>query len=73
MKKELISIIVFISLLIVALMRFFDSSVYMGLSENHAGETQEYIRKALSWGIFFGGSIAAMIVLGTKLLKKSKE
>lgn len=73
MKKEIISIIVFISFLIIAVMRFFDSSVYVNLSEDHAGEFQEYIRKSLSWGMFFGGSIAAMIVLGTKLLKKSKE
>lgn len=64
--------IVFAALFITALSRFLDSSVYTMLSADHAGLIQEYMKKAFSWGIFFGGAIAAGIVLITKLLKKSK-
>ncbi|MDR6921450.1 MULTISPECIES: hypothetical protein [Chryseobacterium] len=72
MKKENISMIVFVALFIIALIRFLDSSVYTMLSADNAGLIQEYIKKSFSWGIFFGGSIAAGIVIVTKLLKKSK-
>ncbi len=72
MKKENISIIAFAAVFIIALVRFLDSSVYTMLSAENTGLIQEYIKKSFFWGIFFGGSIAAVIVVLTKLLKKSK-
>lgn len=72
MKKENVSIIAFLAILIIALIRFFDSSVYNILSTSNVDVIQEYVRKSLSWGIFFGASIAAAILLFKKLLTKQK-
>ncbi|KIC61863.1 hypothetical protein [Chryseobacterium taiwanense] len=72
MKKENISILAFAAVLIIALVRFLDSSVYTALFSDHENVIQEYIKKSIWWGVFFGGSIAAIIVLLTKSLKKTK-
>ncbi|EJL73776.1 hypothetical protein [Chryseobacterium populi] len=72
MKKENLSIIAFVAVLMIALIRFYDSSVYTILSADHAGIIQECIKKSFSRGIFFGGSISVGIILGIRTLKKTK-
>ncbi|KQT20820.1 hypothetical protein ASG31_16675 [Chryseobacterium sp. Leaf404] len=70
MKKEQISIIAFIAVLVIGLIRFSNSSIYEALSTDQADTIQEYVKKSISWGIFFGASIMCMILLIKRLTQK---
>lgn len=70
MKKEQISAIAFIAVLVIGLIRFSDSSIYEALSTNQAETIQEYVKKSISWGIFFGASLMAMILLTKRLVQQ---
>jgi len=72
MKKENISTIVFLAVVIIGIIRFSDSSVYEALTTPNMDAIHEYAKKSLSWGIFFGAVITAFILLLKKLFTKQK-
>lgn len=54
----------------IGLIRFIDSSIYEVLSTNQAETVQEYVKKSISWGIFFGASLMGIIFLTKRLIQQ---
>lgn len=71
--KNKLATIVPIIIILWALNRFFNSSVFDTMISDGNEEIKDFVKKSFSWGIFFGALIAVMIKYLAQLLNNNNQ
>lgn len=71
--KNKLTIIIPIIIMLWALNRFLNSSVFDTMISDGNEEIKEFVKKSFSWGIFFGALIAVLIKYLVQLLNNNNQ
>ncbi|UOE38131.1 hypothetical protein [Chryseobacterium oryzae] len=71
--KNKLTIIIPIIIMLWALNRFLNSSVFDTMISDGNEEIKEFVKKSFSWGIFFGALIAVLIKYIAQLLNNNNQ
>lgn len=71
--KKKLTIIIPIIIMLWALNRFLNSSVFDTMISDGNEEIKEFVKKSFSWGIFFGALIAVLIKYIAQLLNNNNQ